>query len=57
MGGVGEEILRFGVRLFWIFSKKNLFFPLKKSLFSFLSVCFGFLEKSFYQKKSILILK
>jgi len=40
----------FRARLFQIFSKKNLFFPLKKSLFSFLSVCLGFLEKTFYQK-------
>jgi len=38
------------VRLFKIFF-------LKKSLFSFLGVCLGFFEKSFYQKKSILILK
>jgi len=28
-------------------------FPLKKSLFSFLSVCLGFLEKSFYKKKKL----
>jgi len=32
------------------FAKKNLFFSLKKSLFSCLCVCLGFLEKSFYQK-------
>jgi len=46
--------ISFRLLLFKIFLKKNLFNSLKKSLFSFLSVYLGFLEKLFYQKKSIL---
>ena len=45
------------VRLFKIFLEKKYTFCVNKSLLLFLCVCLGFLEKSFYQKKSILTLK
>jgi len=44
---VGVIMGAFCLRFFF---KRKLFFFLKKSLLSFLSVCLVFLEKSFYQK-------
>jgi len=52
-------LLKFRVNLFEINAPfvLDIFKIKKKSLFSFLNVCLGFLEKLFYQKKSILTLK